>query len=147
MIPKLDGLRTIKFAVADCDRALTFYERVFGAVRVPAADHRDAAGNIYAYVCRLDGLGTLDLRLLPDHAAAARRFDPITIHVADKAALEDWAAWLDSLGDIHHSGVFATGLSWAVAVEDPDGRIIKLFSREGHGPEIKATPNNPWMKN
>jgi catechol 2,3-dioxygenase-like lactoylglutathione lyase family enzyme len=145
--PTLDGLRTIKFAVSDCARALAFYERVFGAERYAAADHKDADGNIYAYVCRVDGLGTLDLRLLPDHAAAAKRFDPITIFVSDKAALDDWAAFLDGLGDVHHSGVFATGLSWAVAIEDPDGRIIKLFSREGHGPEIRALADNPWMKN
>jgi L-alanine-DL-glutamate epimerase-like enolase superfamily enzyme/catechol 2,3-dioxygenase-like lactoylglutathione lyase family enzyme len=146
-VPKLDGLRTIKFAVADCDRALTFYERVFGAIRVAAADHRDADGHIYAYVCRIEGLGTLDLRLLPDHAAAAQRFDPITLHVADRTALDSWVAHLDRLGDVPHSGIFATGLSWVVAVADPDGRVIKLFSREGHGPEIAADKDNPWMKN
>lgn len=145
--PRLDGLRTLKFAVADCDRSLAFYQRVFGAEHIKAADHRTADGQIYAYVCRVEGLGTLDLRLLPDHAAAARRFDPITMHVPDKAALEQWAAFLDGLDDVHHSGIFATGLSWAVAIEDPDGRVLKIFSRQGHGPEVPATPNNPWMKN
>lgn len=144
---KLEGLRTLKFAVSDCARSLKFYERVLGAERIARADHVDADGNIYAYICNVEGLGVLDLRLLPAHAAAAKRFDPITIHVENKSALEDWAAHLDGLGDVHHSGVFATGLSWAVAIEDPDGRFIKLFSREGHGPEVKATPDNPWMKN
>ena len=71
----------------------------------------------------------------------------ITVFVADKAALDGWAAFLEGLGDVNHSGVFATGLSWAVAVEDPDGRIIKLFSRQGHGPEVPADKDNPWMKN
>jgi catechol-2,3-dioxygenase len=145
--PSLDGLRTIKFAVSDCVRSLEFYERVFGAQRIAAADHRDAQGNIYAYVCTVPGLGVLDLRLLPTHAAAAKRMDPITVHVADKAELEAWAEHLDRLGNVHHSGVFPTGLSWAIAVEDPDGRLIKLFSREGHGPEIKPVADNPWMKN
>ncbi len=145
--PKLDGLRTLKFAVADCARSLAFYERVFGAERIAAADHVDADGNIYAYICRIDGFATLDLRLLPEHAKAAKRFDPVTLHVPDLAALEAWSEHLDSLGDIKHSGVFATGLSWAVGIEDPDGRVIKLFSRIGHGPEVQADKDNPWMKN
>jgi len=146
-LPRLDGLRTLKFAVSDCARSLRFYERVFGAERIAAADHLDPKGNVYAYICRVDGLGILDLRLLPTHAAAAARFDPISIHVTDKEALHSWAAHLDQLGDVRHSGVFATGLTWALAIEDPDGRYIKLFSREGHGPEIQADKDNPWMKN
>ena len=145
--PKLGGLRTLKFAVSDCARSLAFYERVFGAERIAAADHLDSEGNIYAYICRIDGLGVLDLRLLPSHAAAAERFDPISIHVADKDMLHSWEEHLTRLGDVNHSGVFATGLAWAVAIEDPDGRYIKLFSRVGHGPEIKADKDNPWMKN
>ncbi len=145
--PPLDGLRILKLAVSDCDRSLDFYERVFGAERIERADHRDAGGAIYAYICDVPGFGKIDLRLLPEHAAVARKMDPISLHIADKATLDRWAEFLDGLGDVHHSGVFATGLSWAIGVEDPDGRVIKLFSREGHGPEIPATPDNPWMKN
>lgn len=146
-MPKLDGLRTLKFAVSDCERSLDFYERVFGAERIPEADHLDVNGNVYAYICRIEGLGILDLRLLPERAAAARRFDPISIHVTDKETLHRWVEHLKGLGDVHHSDVFATGLTWAVAIEDPDGRYIKLFSRVGHGPEIPADKDNPWMKN
>jgi len=143
--PKLDGLRTLKFAVADCARSLAFYERVFGAERIARADHRDTEGRIYAYVCSVPGLGVLDLRLSAKHAAAAPRFDPISVHVASKAALEDWASHLDALG-VSHSGIVPTGLSWAIVIEDPDGRFIKLFPREGHGPEIAADKDNAWMK-
>lgn len=144
---RIEGLRTLKFAVSDCDRALAFYERVFGVERIPAIDHRDADGAIYAYVCRWPAIGALlDLRLLPAHAAAAKRMDTLSLAVEGRANLEAWVAHLDALG-APHSGVVPTGLSWCVVIEDPDGRYIKLFARQGHGPEIGADKDNPWMRN
>jgi catechol-2,3-dioxygenase len=144
---KIDSLRTLKFAVSDCDKSLDFYEKVFGAERIPQADHKDADGNIYAYICRVDGLGTLlDLRLLPSHARAAARMDTISLGVQSRTNLEAWVKHLDAVG-ARHSGIIATRLSFCVVIEDPDGRFIKLFAREGHGPEIPGDMQNPWLQN
>jgi len=141
----VDGIHHLKFAVSDPDRALAFYERVFGAQRIVAADHRDANGAIYAYICQMPGWGvSLDLRLSEAHAASARRFDPVTLNIADRAALADWVAHLDALG-VPHSGEIVTALAFMLVVEDPDGRFIRLYTREKHGPELPGDKNNPWM--
>jgi catechol-2,3-dioxygenase len=144
---KIESLRTLKFAVSDCDKSLDFYERVFGAQRIPQADHKDADGNIYAYICNVPGLGTLlDLRLLPTHAAGARRFDNISLAVATRDNLDAWVRHLDAQG-ASHSGIIPTRMSWCIVVEDPDGRFIKLFAKQGHGPEVPDDMGNPWLKN
>ncbi|MBN8829926.1 MAG: VOC family protein [Sphingomonadales bacterium] len=144
---RIDSLRTLKFAVSDCDKSLDFYEKVFFAQRLPQADHRDADGNIYAYVCQMPGLGTLlDLRLLPTHAAAARKMDVISLAVESRDNLEAWVKHLDAVG-ARHSGIIPTRLSFCVVIEDPDGRYIKLFARQGHGPEIPGDMQNPWLQN
>ena len=144
---RIESLRTLKFAVSDCDASLAFYEKVFGAERIPQADHKNADGKIYAYICRIEGLGTLlDLRLLPTHAKAAARMDVISLAVPARANLEAWVAHLDAVG-ARHSGIIPTRLSFCIVVEDPDGRFIKLFAREGHGPEIPGNMENDWFRN
>ncbi|MBT2187947.1 VOC family protein [Sphingobium nicotianae] len=144
---KIEALRTLKFAVSDCDKSLAFYEKTFFAQRIAAADHRDADGNIYAYICQVPGLGTaLDLRLLPAHAAAAKKFDVISLVVPTRDNLEAWVKHLDAVG-ASHSGIIPTRLSWCIVVEDPDGRKIKIFARQGHGPEVESDMENPWFDN
>lgn len=144
--PAIDGIHHLKFAVSNPDRSLAFYQAVFGAQRVPAADHRDADGQIYAYICDVPGLGTrLDLRLSEVHAQAAQRFDPITINIADRDALGAWVKHLDALG-VSHSGEIVTALAFMLVLEDPDGRRIRLYTREKHGPEIAGQKNHPWMQ-
>ena len=144
--PAIEGIHHLKFAVADPERSLAFYEAVFGAQRMPAADHRDADGRIYSYICDVPGFGTkLDLRLSEQHAQAARRFDPITLNIADRQALGAWVRHLDALG-VAHSGEIVTALAFMLVLEDPDGRRIRLYTREKHGPEIAGQKDHPWMQ-
>ena len=144
--PTVSDIHHIKFAVADCERALAFYETVFGARRIERADHRDATGNIYAYICDMPGWGTLlDLRLSAAHAGSARRFDPVTLNIRDRTALAEWVAHLDALG-VPHSGEIVTTLAFMLVIEDPDGRRIRLYTREKHGPELLGDRANPWMQ-
>ncbi|WP_404710586.1 VOC family protein [Sphingomonas sp. MMS24-J13] len=144
--PTVDGIHHLKFAVTDCDASLAFYEKVFGARRLPQADHRDAAGNIYAYICDMPGWGTLlDLRLSARHGGAARHFDPITLTIQGRAELAQWAAHCDALG-VPHSGEIVTVLAFMLVIEDPDGRRIRLYTREKHGPELAGQRDHPWMQ-
>lgn len=143
--PAIDGMHHIKFAVADPDQSLAFYESVFGAKRIARADHRDADGSIYAYICEVPGLGTLiDLRLSKSHAQTQRGFDPVTLNIADRSALHEWVAHLDALG-VSHSGEIVTALAFMLVIEDPDGRRIRLYTREKHGPELTGVKDHPWM--
>ena len=41
--PPLQGIHHLKLPVSDLDTSLTFYQRAFGARRIPAADHRRAS--------------------------------------------------------------------------------------------------------
>jgi len=144
--PPVGGIHHIKFAVSNPEASLKFYEDVFGAIRLEAADHVDETGRVYAYICDVPGLGTkLDLRLSEPHSGAARGFDPITLNIADRAALSDWIAHLDRLA-VQHSGEIVTALAFMLVIEDPDGRRIRLYTEEKHGPELAGQKDHPWMQ-
>jgi catechol 2,3-dioxygenase-like lactoylglutathione lyase family enzyme len=142
----VNGIHHIKFAVDDVERSLDFYTRVFGGRRIERADHRDTQGRVYAYILEMPGWGTLlDLRLSAEHAAAAARLDPVTLNVADRRALAGWVAHLDALG-VGHSGEIVTALAFMLVIEDPDGRRIRLYTGEKHGPELPGVKDHPWMR-
>lgn len=144
--PPLDGIHHLKFAVSDPQVSLRFYEQVFGAQRMAAADHVDPQGRVYAYICDVPGFGTkLDLRLSEEHAASARKFDPVTLNIADRATLVRWIAHLDAL-QVPHSGEIVTALAFMLVIEDPDGRRIRLYTAEKHGPELPGQKDHPWMQ-
>lgn len=144
--PAIDGVHHLKLPVADLDRSLQFYERVFGATRIPEADHRRGGdGPLYALILRVPGLTVLlELRLDPAQAEAQRGFDPVTVTVADRAALEDWAAFLDRAG-VPHSPVLVAIQAWLLVLEDPDGRRLRLYTRETHGGDLKPDEDDPWI--
>lgn len=144
--PPLDGLHHLKFAVSNVEASLKFYCDVFGAERIPRADHVDPAGNVYAYICDVPGFGTkLDLRLSDTHSKAARSFDPVTLNIPDRAALRQWIAHCDKLG-VSHSGEIITALAFMLVIEDPDGRRIRLYTVQKHGPELPGARDHPWMQ-
>ena len=146
--PALAGIHHVKLAVSDLDAALAFYEAALGARRIPAFDHRRKEDDsLYAYICEVPGLGTMvELRLNPVRAAKHRGFDPLTIAVRDRAALDAWAARLDAAGLVR-SPVIASIQAWLVAFDDPDGNRLRLYTLETHGPEIEAEEDNLWVKN
>lgn len=145
--PALAGIHHVKLAVGDLDAALAFFAAALGARRIPAFDHRRRGdGSLYAYICEVPGLGAMmELRLNPARAAKHRGFDPITIAVADRAALDAWVAHLDAAG-LAHSPVIASIQAWLIAFDDPDGNRLRLYTLETHGPEIEAEEDNPWVK-
>ena len=145
--PAIKGIHHIKFAVSDLDVSLRFYERLFGAKRIPEADHRkEADGGLYAYILDVPQLGCmLELRLNAGQAEKHRRFDPITIAVDDKAALERWLAYLESAG-IRHSPILAAIQAWLIVVEDPDQNRLRLYTLETHGRDLKPDEDNAWLQ-
>ncbi len=145
--PPLQGIHHLKLPVSDLDTSLTFYERAFGARRIPEADHRHASdGSLYAYILAVPGLGTaLELRLDPERAERHRLFDPVTIAVRDRATLAAWDEYLTGQG-IVHSEVITAIQAWLIVVPDPDGHRLRLYTLETHGPELTPDEDNPWVR-
>ncbi len=144
--PTLHGLHHLKLPVADLARSLDFYQRVFGARRIPEADHRrDEDGALYAYILHIPGLGTmLELRLNPDRAARHSGFNSIVLSVPDRSALIQWIAHLDAEG-VAHSPVITAIQAWLVVLDDPDGHRLRLYTDEQHGRELKSDDGNAWL--
>jgi catechol 2,3-dioxygenase-like lactoylglutathione lyase family enzyme len=143
--PAIQGIHHLKFPVADLDRALAFYAAVFGASRIAEYDHRDGDGKLYAYILSVPNLGTaLELRLNGKLASLHRGFDPITLSVGACADLQLWARRLDALG-LRHSGVLVGAVGWLLVFEDPDGRRLRLYTREVHGPEETISTSREWL--
>lgn len=143
--PVLDGIHHLKFPVADLEHSLAFYERALGGRRVAAWDHRHADGTLYAIILDVPGLGThLELRLDPVQAERHDGFDPVTLAVRDKAALGVWIAHLDAVG-VSHSPVLVAIQAWLVVFIDPDGRRLRLYTLETHGPELTPDEDLPWI--
>ena len=143
--PTIQGIHHLKFPVADLDRALAFYAAVFGAIRIAEYDHRDSNGDLYAYILSVPNLGTvLELRLNEKLASLHQGFDPITLTVGARADLQSWAAHLDALG-LRHSGVLVGTVGWLLVFEDPDGRRLRLYTREVHGQEETISTASEWL--
>ncbi len=143
--PPMQGIHHLKFPVSDLERSLTFYERTLGGKRIAEWDHVHADGTRYAMILDVPGLGThLELRLDEGQAKAQRGFGPITIAVEDRAALAAWMDHLDGVG-IEHSPVLAAIQAWLVVFVDPDGRRLRLYTLETHGPELPPDEASPWI--
>jgi catechol 2,3-dioxygenase-like lactoylglutathione lyase family enzyme len=144
--PPLMGIHHIKFAVTDLDRTLRFYEAFLDASRIPELDHRRTDdGSLYAYILKVGGLGCLlELRLNPAQAEKHRLFDPLTIAVEDRLALEVWDRLLTQKR-IHHSPIITAVQGWMIVVEDPDQNRVRLYTLEKHGREIKPDEDNEWV--
>ena len=145
-IPPLRGLHHVKFPVYDLERSMRFYEMLFRAERIPALDHKLPDGSVYAHIMEVPELGTrIELRLNPAQADQQREFDPVTIAVDDRPALEAWGKRLDELR-IDHSPIIVSIQAWLLVFHDPDRRRLRFYTLESHGPEVKPEPDSPWVK-
>jgi catechol-2,3-dioxygenase len=143
--PGFVSIHHLKFAVADLDRSLAFYGRILGASRLPKLDHINAGGQLYAVILEVPNLGTvLELRLHAEHAAKQKGFDPITLAVEGRADLQKWVEHLDK-EEVVHSPILTALVGWLLAFEDPDGRRIRLYTKERHGPELSPSTDTRWL--
>ena len=144
--PPLRGIHHVKFAVSDLDRSLQFYQQVFNAERNSAFDHKHEDGSVYAYILDVPNLGSrLELRLNSEEAQKQKGFDPITIAVDDRTALEAWGKYLDEL-KIEHSPVITAIQAWLIVFNDPDGRRLRFYTLSKHSSELKTDEDSPWLK-
>ncbi|QXE33258.1 VOC family protein [Streptomyces sp. GMY02] len=126
--PVLSGLHHVTLPVSDLDTSTAWYASVLGAERIPALDHHDPHGARYSVVVALPGLGVpVQLRLAPEAAGTATAYDPVTLAVADRAALENWVEHLDAC-DVPHGPVAEARIGHALSFHDPDGTLLRLYT-------------------
>lgn len=145
MLCRIAGIHHLKFAVADLQRSLQFYESVFGVKRLIPLDHHREGGELYAMIVDFPNLGApLELRLDPVAASAQKGFDPVTLSVQSNHELYQWCTRLDELG-VPHSPVLNGVVGQLLAIEDPDGRRLRLYSLETNGTGIKPSMDARWL--
>jgi catechol 2,3-dioxygenase-like lactoylglutathione lyase family enzyme len=143
--PDYLGIHHLKFPVSDLERSCDFYSRVLGAKRLGKLDHYDSNQVLYAIILDMPKLGThLELRLNATQATQHKGFDPVTLKVEDRAELHKWIDHLQ-VERVPHSPILTAYVGWLVAFEDPDGRRIRLYTNERHGPELTPSTDAIWL--
>jgi catechol 2,3-dioxygenase-like lactoylglutathione lyase family enzyme len=126
-MPEFTGIHHIALTVSDLSRSIPFYERLWGMAPIGNLDGPHLRRRMFA----LPG-GTL--LGLTEHDSAATAFSPyaagldhLSFAVADRAALDSWAAHLDAVGIAHGDPVEdATGVM--LTLTDPDGTALEFFA-------------------
>ena len=131
--------------VSDLDRAVRFYQEVFG---FELAAHADQPGQEYAFLSQ-DGALVLTLWRQSSGRAATDRpgLHHLAFRVESVAEIEAAEARLRALGaTIHHGGIVAHregADSGGLFFEDPDGVRLEIFSESGLGHHHAPTGDAP----
>lgn len=130
--PSLAGVHHVKLPVTDLPRSVSWYERVFGFRTM--FEFQDDDGVVRGVAGELPGFGDtlVAFRENPAAARGCQDFDPVGFAVRDRADIEAWAEYLDTLG-IAHSPVIDASIGWLLVCHDPDRIELHLYSWESHG--------------
>jgi catechol 2,3-dioxygenase-like lactoylglutathione lyase family enzyme len=128
--PALAGVHHLKLPVTDLDRSLQWYRGRLGYdVEIEFIEEGVLMGYAMAHP---NGGPRLALRLDPERTRAAAGFDYFCFGVPDKAAIDDLASRLTTLGEAH-AGVHWAGIGWILpALHDPDGHEIRFYTIQQH---------------
>jgi catechol 2,3-dioxygenase-like lactoylglutathione lyase family enzyme len=135
--PGITGVHHIALTVTDVEASAGWYERVFGAIRLPTTfPHHEREETGHAVLMLVPGCG-LPIGLHHHVSHAGEPFDEVRTgldHVGfgvdARGDLDRWATKLDGLG-VEHSGVrdvtepvpFST-----LVFRDPDGIQLELYA-------------------
>lgn len=121
----------VAVTVRDLERSATWYERLFGSAPVLDEDTGAFYHKVYVLGGTLFGLHTHPTGPGDEPFAATNTgLDHVAFGVADRAALERWAARLDELG-IAHGGLVDAPYGSGVSFKDPDGIALEFFAPPG----------------
>ena len=130
MPPQITGIAHVELSVTDLDRSVEWYCRLLGAR--DAWRGRNDAGRYKA--CAIVEPVTRTVIAFTQHdQELAVPFDPrrpgldhLSFRVADRAAIDAWAAHMDAIG-VAHDPIDDQGFAVAVNVRDPDGIAIEFY--------------------
>ena len=126
--PSLRGFHHVTLPSTDLERSLAWYKRAFAAVRQPALDHLDAAGERVAIGLDIPGIPTVvKLQLVDPKVSRVRGYDPVTLAVDGDDELTVWADHFDEVGVVHDA-ISAARIGSVIRLDDPDGTPLRLYS-------------------
>jgi glyoxylase I family protein len=128
--PQITGIAHVELSVTDLDRSVEWWCRLLGARDV----WRGANEKGGYKACAILEPVTRTVLAFTEHEAAKRvpfsplipGLDHLSFRVADLAAIDAWAAWMDEIG-VAHDPVSNNGLSVAVNLRDPDGIALEFY--------------------
>lgn len=125
---RVDGIHHVSLTVADLDRSVEWYERIFRLDR-QFDEHGDERR---AVIFRLAGT-TTSIALVEHHESPGDRFRPqrvgldhVAFSVPTRDSIEGWAAHLDD-HRIEHSGVIDIPPGAILNFRDPDDIQLAIF--------------------
>jgi glyoxylase I family protein len=129
-VPHITGLHHVSLPVMDVMRAGDWFERVLGFSSLLIREEED---RVTTMVLRHPAGVLLQLRHAPEQCEALRLaragMAVLGLSVADRPALEQWAARLTGLA-VQHSEPYQAHLGWAMDMTGPDHLGIQLHTRE-----------------
>ena len=130
MPPSITGIAHVELSVTDLDRSVDWYCRLLGAKDVWRGANEKGGYKACAVVEPV----TRTVLAFTEHAAAKRvpfshlipGLDHLSFRVADRAAIDAWATWLDELG-IAHDPIDDQGFAVGLNLLDPDGIALEFY--------------------
>ncbi len=135
-VPSITGIHHVSVTVRDVEVSVAWYERLFGANRVPLTfPHYEREDTGYA-VLLVEPRSGLAIGIHANTGNDGQPFDEARtgldhfgFNVSTRDELEGWTRWLDELG-IEHSGIRVQTQPFGYATvvfRDPDNIQLELF--------------------
>ena len=135
--PEIQGLHHLTLPSTNILTTSTFYCQILGLHYLPRQDVRappgpeGSEGTLLAITLSLSHNLTsslqIEIRYNEVQARAQRGWSPLTFGVKTKRELENWRLWFERC-QVRCSHIDAVIRGWVLCCEDPDGRIVKLYS-------------------
>ena len=137
----------MKLPAKDVLKTTKFYTEVLPFQRDLKLDHQTPPpeSRLFATILCWEEV-KLEIRQNEDWAEKTVGVDHITWTVDKREDLEHWTKWLDEKG-VNHSRIFTGFSGWAMSVEDPDGRIVRLYTKEEHEWTTETDRDEYWLRN
>lgn len=130
MPPTFTGIAHVELSVTDLDRSVDWYCRLLGARDV----WRGANEKGGYKACAILEPVTRTVLAFTEHTTVKRipfshlvpGLDHLSFRVADRAAIDAWAAWMDELG-VAHDSADESGPAVTLNLRDPDGIALEFY--------------------
>lgn len=141
-----NGIHHLKLPASDIRKTEAFYTQILPFESCPELDHYTPDGKLFAVLLTYKPAGLmLEIRHNPEQAKIQKGWDPVTWGVDSRKDLEEWGAWFDEKG-VSHSKVLTGMKGWVMAAEDPDGKIVRLYTTEEHEWTTGVDRDAYWLR-